>query len=274
MPLTETPHFIVVHGVQTGTDDDIESDLQIKKLIQKQLDKDITNKDKKVFKVIGVTYEDINDKAQRPYQWLLEGLAKSTPLTSLLLSRIVDVVGDVLTASKDTKAAKEIRAKIIESILEYSKKGPVYLVAHSLGTVYCLDVLCELIQKSDDFTRDDQDCWPPVHSFISMGSPLGLTSIFTQRKIPSMGPPLAVPFIWHNFHHPLDPVVSGNIFGAPTVYKGAIGPVEIAYKETAELAHWSLEGHRTVQSAQWLKAHISYWQEPIIGDILIDIVWG
>ncbi|MEH6446271.1 MAG: hypothetical protein V7784_20440 [Oceanospirillaceae bacterium] len=271
MPLTKIPHFIVIHGVQTGTDDDIESDLQIKKLLQKQLD----NIDLQVdFEVIGVTYEDINDEAQRPYQWLLETLVRSTPLTSLLLSRIADVVGDVYSASKGTKTANKIRAKIKKRILKSFNAGhPVYLIAHSLGTVYCLDVLCELMQESDYFTHNSLDCWP-VHSFISMGSPLGLTTIFKQREIPPIRQPLAFPFSWHNFHHPLDPVVSGNAFGAPTKYKGAIGPVESTYKETAKHAHWSIEGHRTVQSAQWLIAHISYWQEPIIGDTLIDIAWG
>ncbi|NQZ31867.1 MAG: hypothetical protein HRU06_11365 [Oceanospirillaceae bacterium] len=271
MPLDKKPHFVVVHGVQAGTDADIESDKQINKLLKAQLSNIERSED---YEVIGIKYEDINDSAQKPYQLLLSALTAGNPLNSLTLSRIFDVVGDVFIASKGGKTANKIRAKIKAKILASHHGGhPVYLIAHSLGTVYCLDVLCELMSEGEFYTGTTQDNWP-VHCFISMGSPLGLPKIFATRDIPALRSQSSYKFCWHNFHHPLDPVVSGNVFGAPEKYSGAIGPVETLYKGITKEAKWRIEGHRTVQSSQWLFAHISYWGEPIIGDTLIDIVWG
>ena len=270
-PLNKEPHFIVVHGVQTGTDDDIQSDKQIRSLLKDRL-KAINREEQ--YTVLGVKYEDLNDEAQSASQMLLSVLNKGSPFSKLLSSRILDLVGDVYIASKGTKTANKIRDKIKKRILKSYQDGhPVYLVAHSLGTVYCLDVICELMKEADYYNTGTQDSWP-VQSYITLGSPLGLTNIFKARQLSPVRQPLFSPFSWHNFHHPLDPVVSGNIFGAPIKFDGVQGPIEKCYKSQLKGAHWSIDAYRVAQSKQWLLAHICYWKDPMIGDALIDIVWG
>ncbi len=271
MPLDKEPHFIVVHGVQTGTDDDIQSDKQIRTLLESRLK--AINKDE-LYEVLAVKYEDINDEAQSSSQALLSALQKGSAFSKLLSSRVLDLVGDVYIASKGTKTANKIRDLIKQRILKSYQGGhPVYLVAHSLGTVYCLDVICELMQQGNYYNTGTQDSWP-VQSYITLGSPLGLTNIFKARNIPKLPQPLLSPFSWHNFHHPLDPVVSGNIFGAPIKFDGVLGPIEKCYKTQLKNANWSIDAYRVAQNKQWLLAHICYWKDPMIGDALIDIVWG
>jgi hypothetical protein len=270
MPLDKEPHFIVVHGVQTGTDDDIESDQQIRALLVKCL----KGKPNYPYDVLAVKYEDINDSAQRPSQWLLKILTKGSPLKRAISRKILDIIGDVFTASVGTKTASKIRAKIKKQILEsYLGGHPVYLIAHSLGTIYCLDVICELMQEDNFYNTDSVEGWP-VQSFFTMGSPLGLTNVFKARDIPTIRQPLRFPFNWHNFHHPLDPIVSGNVFGKQIDFIKDNGPVEQCYREAAAKAHWRLSPFVVAQNDQWLLAHLSYWSDPMIGNVLIDTVWG
>ncbi|MCW8879281.1 MAG: hypothetical protein OQK51_19685 [Kangiellaceae bacterium] len=271
MPLDQKPHFIVVHGVQAGSDEDIESKQQIESLLQSKLDEIELDSD---FDVIGVTYEDENDEAQQPYKWLVRALTTGNPLASIVLTKVLDVVGDVFTNSWGTETANKIRSKIKAAVLDSYQAGhPVYLIAHSLGTVYCLDVVCELMAEDEFYLGDDRDTWP-VQSYVSMGSPLGLTNIFSQRNIPALQNASYEKLSWHNFHHPMDPVVTGNVFGAPGQYAGAEGPVEQTYTNSSQSSGWTLQGHKTVANDQWLIAHVSYWDEPIIGDTLVDMVWG
>jgi hypothetical protein len=264
------PHFVVVHGVQLGSDKDIQSAEQIQKLIQNTMNNIPTTKE---FETIGVKYEDDNDEAQQPYQWLLKALTLESPIIGSALTKITDIVADVITASKGSKLAGKIREKIKDQIiLSHNNGHSVYLVAHSLGTVYCLDAIRELMEEGDYFKGDDVTTWP-VRGFITLGSPLGLTEIFKPRSLPLLDESKYKKFIWHNFYHPLDPVVSGNIFGAPLSGECAKSPVEYIYQELAEASKWHLQGHRTVANKQWLFAHMSYWDEPVVGDILYDMVW-
>jgi hypothetical protein len=264
------PHFIVVHGVQLGSDKDIHSAEQIKTLIQNSLDDIPSDKE---FETIGVKYEDDNDEAQQPYQWLLKALTLEIPLLSDVVNKITDIMGDVVTASKDSKLASKIRAEIKNKIIEsYNHGHPVYLVAHSLGSIYCLDVINELMAQDEYFNGDDLGTWP-VRGYITLGCPLGLTNIFKCRSLTTLQLAKYKKFTWHNFHPPLVPIVSGNIFGAPLSGESAKGPVEFVYQELANTADWNLQGHLTVDNKQWLFAHLSYWDEPIVGDTLFDMAW-
>jgi hypothetical protein len=264
------PHFIVVHGVQLGSDDDIHSADQIKHLIQNTLDDIPTQKE---FETIGVKYEDENDEAQQPYQWLLKALTLKNPLLSNVINKITDIVGDVVTASAGSALATKIREKIKSQIIESHNNGhPVYLVAHSLGSIYCLDAVRELMEDEQYFKGDDVATWP-VRGYVTLGSPLGLTNIFKYRPLPTVQGAEYKKFTWHNFHHPFDPVVSGNVFGAPVSGESAQGPVEYVYQDLAAPAHWNLQGHLSVDNKQWLFAHISYWNEPVVGNTLFDMAW-
>lgn len=264
------PHFVVVHGVQLGSDKDIQSAEQIKKLIQNTLNNIPTNKE---FETLSVKYEDDNDEAQQPYQCLLKALTLESPLIGNALNQIIDIVGDVITASKGSELAGKIRKKIKAKIIESHNSGhSIYLVAHSLGTIYCLDVIRELMEQDEYFKGDDVTTWP-VRGFITLGSPLGLTKIFKRRALPHLEKSTYKKFIWHNFYHPFDPVVSGSIFGAPFSGKCAKSPVEDIYQELAAASKWRLQGHSTVDDKQWLFAHMSYWDEPVVGNVLYDMAW-
>ena len=62
------------------------------------------------------------------------------------------------------------------------------IISHSLGTVYALDAINELIRREEYFKGNDRKTWP-VQGLITMGSPLGLeieilgTTLFEKRKI-------------------------------------------------------------------------------------------
>ena len=73
-----------------------------------------------------------------------------------------------------------------ERILEvYEDGNPCYVVAHSLGSIYALDVVNELIRDSNYFDRSNRKQWP-VQGLVTIGSPLGL-SIFKRNKVASLG---------------------------------------------------------------------------------------
>ena len=269
-------HILAVHGVQVGTDKKITSDDKIRTLVTKSLA--ASHLDKK-FAVSGFFYEDINDDAQKFYQLIGSAITNGKPLVGKLLKTVIDLAGDVVTAAKNTSTAKKIRNKLRKQILESFKTGnQLVVVSHSLGTVYALDVVNELIRTDGFFNGDDRNTWP-VQGLVTMGSPLGLDldlggiKIFEKRKIETIQNADFRVMRWHNFFNRLDPVVSGNVFGKPIELKGAKGPVEKRYGADVMASHWSLQGHVVVSKNQWLLSHTAYWKNPRIGDRLVDILW-
>ena len=270
-------HVVVVHGVQTGEDQDIESDRQIRSLINRSLLDSHVEKD---FLVKGYLYEDINDDAQKLYQLIGKALTSGKPLVGKALATVIDGAGDVITAAKDTSTAQLIRQGLREMILEsYRSKNQVVVVAHSLGTIYALDVINELIDSTRYFKGDERITWP-VQGLVTMGSPLGLSldlggvRIFEKRKIRKIEGAEFNLLPWHNYYNRLDPVVSGHVFGTPVDIDGAKGPVEARYGPSVLASNWLLKGHVVVSGAQWLFAHTAYWNNPAIGDNLVDMLWG
>lgn len=75
-------HVVVVHGVQTGED------------------------------------EDINDDAQKFYKGISNAIASGNPLVGNALESVIDLAGDVVTAAKNTSTAHLIRKGLRETILE------------------------------------------------------------------------------------------------------------------------------------------------------------
>jgi len=270
-------HVVVVHGVQSGEDEDIKSEQQIRLLINRSLAESHIEKD---FLVKGYLYEDINDNAQQLYQGIAKAITSGKPLVGKAIETVIDLVGDVVTAAKNTSTAHLIRKELQNTILEsYRSKNQVVVVAHSLGTIYALDVINKLITMTNYFKGDDRDSWP-VQGLITIGSPLGLgleiggVKIFEKRRINSIENAEYNLFPWHNYYNRLDPVVSGSIFGAPVEIEGAKGPVEARYGPSVLGASWLLQGHVVTSGAQWLLAHSTYWSNPAIGDNLIDMLWG
>lgn len=270
-------HILVVHGVQTGEDSDIKSEQQIRALLTRSLAEVHVEKD---FQVNGYLYEDINDQAQHFYKLIGMAITAGKPLVGKALDTLIDLAGDVVTAAKNTSTAYKIRQGLRESILEsYRTKNQLVVVSHSLGTIYALDVVNELIAKTNYFKGDDYSSWP-VQGLITMGSPLGLgleiagIKVFEKRVINSIAGAKFALFPWHNYFNRLDPVVSGNIFGAPVDIDGARGPVEMRYGPSVQGSNWLLQGHVVTSGQQWLLAHTAYWNNPAIGDRLIDMLWG
>lgn len=274
---TKAPHILAVHGVQLGEDNDIESANQIEKLVKRSLGKKHINRD---FSVYDYLYEDMNDDAQSIYQLIGDAITSGNPIANNILEGAIDVIGDVITAANNTSVAASIRQGLKDKILEsYNSGNQLVIVAHSLGTVYCLDVISELMNDSNYFKGDDSRTWP-VQGYISMGSPLGLdidvlgTTIFTKRNIATLSNANYRLFPWHNYYNRLDPVVSGNVFGSPIDIRGSKGPVEVRYGSDVQQANWLLQGHAITSGKQWLLAHIAYWKNSKIGDKITDMLWG
>lgn len=271
------PRVLVVHGVQAGSDSDVESRTQIRKLIDRSLAKSHLQRD---FEVAGFFYEDINDRAQRFYRTIGRALTRGEPLAGRALALVIDLFGDVVSAAADTGTAGEIRAGLRSAIVEaYRQRRQLVLVAHSLGSFYALAVLGELMKTNNYFDGDDRATWP-VQGLVTLGSPLGLDvrigdlRVFDKLAIaPVRGADFEV-FPWHNYFNRLDPVVSGRLFGNPISVSAGRGPVEKRYGDDTDAAHWLLRGHAVTSGKQWLFAHTAYWRNSKIGDRLVDMLWG
>ena len=270
-------HILAVHGVQLGEDESIKSEELVQKLVTRSLSHSHLERE---FEVFGYFYEDINDQAQKFYKAIASAVSSSIPLAGSALKAVIDIAGDVVTAAKNTSTAKKIRNKLKKQIIRSYKDGhQLVVISHSLGTIYALDVINELIKKEKYFDGDDRNTWP-VQGLITMGSPLGLeietlgTTLFEKRKIQPVAKADFEVFPWHNYFNRLDPIVSGRVFGAPLKVRGAKGPVEHRYGEDTKAAQWLLQGHAITSGKQWLLAHTTYWKNPKIGDRLVDLLWG
>jgi hypothetical protein len=270
-------HILAVHGVQLGEDESIKSEEAVRKIVAKSLSRSHLERE---FEVFGFFYEDINDQAQKFYKAIALAVSSGIPLAGSALKAVIDIAGDVVTAAKNTSTAKKIRNNLRKRILRSYKDGhQLVVISHSLGTIYALDVINELIGKEEYFEGDDRNTWP-VQGLITMGSPLGLeietlgATLFEKRKIEPVANAEFEVFPWHNYFNRLDPIVSGRVFGAPLKVKGAKGPVEHRYGEDTKGAQWLLQGHAVTSGKQWLLAHTTYWKNPKIGDRLVDLLWG
>ena len=270
--------ILVVHGVEVSEDAKIEAAKQIETLVNRALlESHIIDKQ---FTVKGFFYEDINDASQRFYQAIAAAITAGHPLEGVILKNVIDLVGDVVTAAIDNSTAALIRTKLREAILEsYDNGRQLILVSHSLGTVYGLDAIVELMKDQDYFHGDDVSTWP-VRGFVTMGSPLGLAlqigdvKIFDKRQVAGISGAEYTVFPWHNYYNPLDPIVSGHVFGSPVTLEGARGPVEQRYGPDLLNTNWKLRGHAVTSGNQWLAAHVQYWTNPHIGDQILDMLWG
>lgn len=130
-------HVLVVHGVQTSENSDIQSEQQIRTLLTRSLADIHVDRE---FAVNGYFYEDINDNAVRFYKTIAGALTSGKPLVGKALKAVIDLAGDVVIAAKNTSTAHKIRKALRQKILESYRGGhQLVVVAHSLGTVYAPD---------------------------------------------------------------------------------------------------------------------------------------
>lgn len=253
---------LVVHGVQTGKNKDQKQHKLIRDLINSRLGS-IPLK----FQTEMYRYEDLNDAVQKKYQLLLKLITK-TPVGGIVADKMFDLVADVATAALDTSTAAKIRAGLREKILATYKAGnPCYVVAHSLGTIYAFDVINELMAEDEYFNRDSRRSWP-VQGLVTLGSPIGIPMFRADRKkVTHLGPGNKW-FRWINYWDRTDPVVSGNIFGKQL--RGF--DVAEKYLQSKPEQGWMIRDRVVDTGKVWLASHTAYWDNPMVGDGLVDLI--
>lgn len=253
---------LIVHGVQTGADKNQNQHLEIRDLIKNRIGNIPLSYKTDIYR-----YEDINDKSISAAKKLVKLIAK-TPVGGKLLETTMDLIGDVVLNLADSSTAAKIRAGLKKKILDYYQSGnPCYLVAHSLGSIYALDVLNELILQTDLFDREHRSTWP-VQGLLTIGSPIGLAMFRKDRSsLSNMGPGTKM-LRWKNCWDRNDPVVSGSIFGK------TISGFEIAekYQSTNKELGWFIKDIPVNTGKLWLASHVAYWDLPEVGDILVDMM--
>ncbi len=261
--------ILVVHGVQTGTDADINSDEKINELVVNRLAGTPIQFDTDIYK-----YENINDEAKgkliKVLNFFTKRLAGKIPfgnLTGTLIDLGVDLAGDVVIKLKEGDTAKIIGDGLIEKIETiYEEGNPLYLVAHSLGTIYAFDAVNQLIRDDNGyFDRNHRKTWP-VQAMITMGSPIGL-SMFDRNTVKEFGEGRHY-FRWVNYWARTDPVVSGSFYGKPQQgYQ-----ITEKFTTNTETSGWFIQDRVVDTGKAWLMAHMAYWDHPGIGDDLTTLI--
>lgn len=254
---------LCIHGVQIGDNDDQQQHEQIRALIESRLGGIPLNFQTEMFR-----YEDINDEAQDLYQKLIDLIIK-TPVGSYVAQQALDLCADVVSTYLDTSTAAEIRDSLRAEIIDIFVAGnPCYLVAHSLGTIYAFDVVNALMKEPGFFDRNSRRSWP-VQGLVTMGSPIGLGMFQSEQrdKVTELGPGEKW-FRWLNYWDRTDPVVSGKIFGAQQ--RG----FEIAehYQSSSPEQGWVIRDRVVDTGKHWLMAHVAYWDNPMVGDGIVDMI--
>lgn len=257
---TKPKLVLVVHGVEAGEDKDQNQDQDIKDLILSRL-----NGAPLPFDTTMCRYENINDEAQQALKTVLELFAQNM-LEQKAIDLAVDIVGDVVIALADGSTAQIIRQGLVDRILEvYAEGNPLYLVAHSLGSVYAFDAINQLIRSDEHFKRDDRKTWP-VQGLVTLGSPLGL-KMFKRNRVKPLGE--GRKFLrWINYWARTDPIVSGSFYGKP---QAGYNIVE-RFATDDENCGWLIHDRVVDIGKTWLMAHVGYWHHPGLGDDLVSLL--
>jgi len=258
----KTRTILVIHGVQTEDNAELNQDKLIADLLKSRL-----GNMHLPFKTDLYRYEDINDRAQKKYQ-KLAGYFNVTAIGKVLTRNAIELIGDVVTARLDTSTAAKIRKGFRDKILTIFESGsPCYVVAHSLGSIYAFDVINELMADDQFFDRNSRKTWP-VQGLITIGSPIGVSMFSNGRtKVQELGTGTKF-FRWLNYWDRTDPVVSGKIFGQN------LDGFEIAekYISSSPQQGWVIRDKPVDTGKVWLMAHVAYWENPVVGDGLFELV--
>jgi hypothetical protein len=260
---------LVVHGVQTGIDADQSQNKIIDVTLSKYLDGVDYSTD--IFK-----YEDINDAAQLPYKRIVSALS-GNPLTEMAATTAIDLAGDVLIALTKGSVYDEIIGKLRKKIMESFEKGePLFLVAHSLGTIYAFDAVNQLMKENDCFLYNQKETWP-IQGLITLGSPISL-DLFGRddKKMSSLIPDGETVddensqlFPWQNYWDPTDPVVSGSVAGLPWNEKS----FEKRFNDnnTYPLG-WDVMPRPVISGTAYVSAHSAYWEDEFVSGGIAQMI--
>ena len=260
---------LVVHGVRLGEDSDIDNHKTVQTAMEDRLDGLPLDFECSLF-----SYENMNNAALKKFtrlsQLLDKALASKVPVLGLLkpTENLTDLIGDVVVNLKDGETAKAIRAELKSQLEQYYSDGHhVTVVAHSLGSIYALDVLNELIKETAYFHRDDRSTWP-VQGLVTIGSPIGIPMFRKCRSTMAKLGDGANFMRWSNIWDGGDPIVTGSIFGKPAHYPH----VAEHYRNNAADFGWYIKDTSIDSGRAWLMAHISYWNTPAVIDEVIRLV--
>jgi hypothetical protein len=269
---TKPREILVVHGVQYEADDALKQHELVHALLTARL-----NGVPVQFTTDLYRYEGLNDKSYSGLESLLSmvlsALLREVPLADTILDgvdKVMDLVQDVVISLQDGSTARAIRTALCERIMRTYHDGgaPLYLVAHSLGAVYALDAVNQLIRTRPDgvFDRDRRKTWP-VQGLVTMGSPIGLGIFGKRRRLAPLGPGRKW-FRWYNYWSRTDPVVSGSFYGQPLV------GYEVAqrFRSVDPRQGWIVHDRVVDSGHAWLLAHLGYWDYAPLGDDLITFI--
>lgn len=260
---TKPRKILVVHGVATGDDADFDHDKRVTELVQRRLGNTPLNFSAELYR-----YQNINAAALKKYKRLVQ-LIVTNPIGQVLAQKALDMVGDVVINLADGSTAATIRKGLRERLIEiYDNGNPCYVVAHSLGSIYSFDVINNLMADSQYFDRGSRKTWP-VQGFVSIGSPIGLGMfrVKGRRSVHKLGNGDKW-FKWLNYWDRTDPIVSGNIFGTQ------LNGFEVAerYSLSNPEQGWVIRDIDIDTGKVWLMSHVAYWDSPVFGDGLFNVI--
>ncbi|MFZ5863571.1 MAG: hypothetical protein ACOYXR_12105 [Nitrospirota bacterium] len=257
---TKPKRILVVHGVQSGTNADQNQHHLIVELIKTRLNNAPLRFEAEMYR-----YENVNDQAQRQLRHVMK-LFFNHIVAEKLVDLTADIVLDVLIALKGDNTARTIRQGLVDRLLEIHDDGnPLYLVAHSLGTIYAFDAVNQLIKTPGCFDRGNRKTWP-VLGLITLGSPIGLR-MFKRTRVTPLGP--GDKFMrWINYWDRTDPVVTGSFYGKPN--EGYVIAERFATRN--EDCGWIIQDKVVDVGKAWLPAHCGYWSHPGLGDDLVSLL--
>lgn len=254
--------LLIIHGVQAGTDGDMRQHEEIRRNVVRLLAGTKIPFETDIFR-----YEDINDDAVRVVRQALAALTDNR-IVGWIVDNSVDVNGDVAEALRQGPAYRAIKERFTERIVEsYARGEPLFIVAHSLGSIYAFDVVNELMRRSGLFQWNKPET-RPVQGMVTLGSPISLDLFCrTWRSMTNLVPKGAEVdggtklFPWINCWDPADPIVSGNIIGL------SWGELQFAIKfgEKPFKMGWDVRSRMISSRRRHLSAHTAYWNEEAVG---------
>lgn len=271
------PAILVIHGVQTGDNNDQRQHQYIQSTLEALLSSPDLHEDEPLEFITDIfSYEDINDNDQSAYlvRRVLATMSGNA-ISGWVVDKAADLVGDVLLAVAGGDAYTNIKKELTDRITSYNETGvPVYLVAHSLGTFYAFEVLNDLF-RGFRFAKNDKTMWP-VHGLVTLGSPLGL-DLFKRdvaslaRRSVNVSVTTNPRFSWKNYWDRQDPIVTGSIMGFPRENNF---PFRFD-RQSAKKKGWSIRSDEVNSgTSAHLAAHTSYWNSPTVGQGIVNLLYA
>ncbi len=271
---SQPPVVLIIHGVQTGDDNDQRQHDYIDATLTKLLNSPELHFDAPLpFSTDIFKYEDINDKATNLIRRVL-GSMTGNAIAGWVVDKASDLVGDVLLALSQGDTYDLIKQKFIEKIMAIHGSGrPIYVVAHSLGTFYAFEVINDLFKKFK-FAKNNKATWP-IQGLVTIGSPLGL-EIFARdvdslnRRAVGVSVRTFPRFPWKNYWDRQDPIVTGSIMGFPKE-----GRFSFRFdRQEAKKKGWSIRSDEVnAGTVAHLAAHTSYWHSKTLGQGIVNMMY-